>query len=499
VAVSTDYGKTWVDASKLPATIVVGDEEARTISCQATIPISASSLTQDGSGGYYVDIQRENCKLIWATQKYPVTETVDDIIAFADSTTSLNPQHYLSASVSGDDSSGLFICSSSDGTLTSTKKGTIELTMAPAPNTDASTFQFTDGGGDTAVKTVGARQTLTIPATAMVKNGDSYSCGFSMSNIVLIKAKFTADSRVEFAPIPKPQMSRVVDFSVNSGGKPLFDTNEVAYGESASALGVAGVTYDENLGYWVTKDSGNASYPGVSGWHHFYNKNITGDFYCLMEEIGNSAPLMYWFDYNDFGKSTENLANCRYLPGVLRMSMPFGEYNGLDRGRFAIWDHVGLRYKMIYGGFTWPVNAVLYMGAQGEALHQYQWQSDGSGAISVAQASDASSACARVTIDACKKLKADWGANIRIYVIKYRKQTSYKHKISGAETIFDYSYLDNCAGPGGTTSGSSGSSGSTAAPYMYDVSSESDLTDALSAIAKDIKSFAAYTPAKNVE
>ena len=92
-----------------------------------------------------------------------------------------------------------------------------------------------------------------------------------------------------------------------------------------------------------------------------------------------------------------------------------------------------------------------------------------------------------VTKDACAKLKTDHGDNLRIYVVKYRKQEKYKHPVTGSETAFDYTYLDECATKN-------------AEPYLYDVSDEDGLKSALQKIADDIKSsgFANYKQAENV-
>ncbi|MDR1982432.1 MAG: hypothetical protein LBQ08_01375, partial [Holosporaceae bacterium] len=103
---------------------------------------------------------------------------------------------------------------------------------------------------------------------------------------------------------------------------------------------------------------------------------------------------------------------------------------------------------------------------------------------------DATTACQRVTQSAYAKLKADWGDDIRIYVIKYRKQANCKRtpfwNDLNTTITFDYSYLDGCAS-------------GTSAPYLWDVSDESALKSALAAIAADIKSFANFENAKNVE
>ncbi len=142
--------------------------------------------------------------------------------------------------------------------------------------------------------------------------------------------------------------------------------------------------------------------------------------------------------------------------------------------RFDIYDiNSEAKYQYITTGATLPINAALWAGVNGSTLHSYQWQSDGSGTWNNR---DATSAVKEVTKSACTKLKNAHGSNLRIYLIKYRKQTQYKHQITKAATKFDYSYLNNCAT--GTSS-----------PYMYDISTEEQLTNALSSIAANIKTW----------
>jgi hypothetical protein len=306
---------------------------------------------------------------------------------------------------------------------------------------------------------------------------------FSCSNVVILKVRlFSIPTLIK---PPRPQVSRVVDFSKNNGGKPLF-CGSVSYGESISNLGKAGVSYDESLGYWVTAvSSGNTD---GSGYNRFHNQSIAGDFFLLMEDIGDVASLAFIYDNNNFG-SNGTANNFRYLPGVPRILMPRDTFIYNDRVGFDILNcNAGGKYKMIYGGFTWPVNAVLSSAGFQTILK------DSSGNITTG-VTDPSIAAQNATKKVCAKLKSDWGANLRVYVILYRKQGSYKNKISGAEVPFDsdsYSYLSECAGPGNVQS-------STSAPYMYDVSNEAGLKAALSDIAADIKTFATYKEAKNVE
>ena len=130
----------------------------------------------------------------------------------------------------------------------------------------------------------------------------------------------------------------------------------------------------------------------------------------------------------------------------------------------------------ILATMTLPINAALYFG---------KWQSDANGNWNNL---DATSAVREVTKSAYTKLKQEYGDNLRIYLIKYRKQTQYKHPVTGEPVEFDYSYLDSCA------------SGSTE-PYLYDISTKEELENALTTIANDIKekNFAGYEEAKNVD
>jgi hypothetical protein len=471
-AYSIDDGKSWIEHPNTP-TITIGSEAAKTISSRTSITISSSQLTADGNG-YSVTLDRQGVELVSAVQKYSLTETVDDLIDFAASRTSKNSKRYLSTSVSGSVSGGLFVCSSGSGTLSITRPGSIELTIAPAPGFAASTFAFTSGP-DTVSKTISGRQTLTIPFASMTKSGSSSSIGFSMSNIALIKAKFLKDpdAELEYQKIEKPKNSRPVDFSVSSGGKPSSNSSSVAFGETASALGKAGVEYDANLGYWVTKNSSGAS---ISSWNFFWNREIIGDFYCLMEDVGSAPPSVFWFDNNNFG-ATSTEANARHLPGLQRVFMPLGVYNPNSAAGFELWSTAnGAKYKMIFGGFTWPLNSVLCSGG---------WQTITGTAAAITAVMDPNVALQKATEAVCNKLKSDFGSNIRIYVVKFRKQTAAKNALGSAVT-HNYSVIDACAS-------------GTVAPYLQDVSDEIGLKNALNAIATDVKSWAGYKKAKNAE
>ncbi|MDR0753636.1 MAG: hypothetical protein LBE95_03140, partial [Holosporaceae bacterium] len=115
---------------------------------------------------------------------------------------------------------------------------------------------------------------------------------------------------------------------------------------------------------------------------------------------------------------------------------------------------------------------------------------------------DPHAACRAITTAAVNELKQTYGGNLRIYFIKYRKQTQYRDKITDdnvdADVNFDYSYIDSCA------------------TYLYDVdansykkgaedtittpaTAEANLAKALADIAADIKSWANKTPAQLCE
>jgi hypothetical protein len=140
-----------------------------------------------------------------------------------------------------------------------------------------------------------------------------------------------------------------------------------------------------------------------------------------------------------------------------------------------------------------PVNTVLYHGADESSLQQYAWQSSNQNGNkgSLLTESDnvsprtATTACHNVTIEACNKLKDAYNGsdndNLRIYIVKYREQDKYKHKITNEDTNFDYDYIDGCA---------------TDASHIYTADNPTELETELQKIAGDIKEWAGRTPAR---
>jgi hypothetical protein len=160
-----------------------------------------------------------------------------------------------------------------------------------------------------------------------------------------------------------------------------------------------------------------------------------------------------------------------YNPGGLhRKFLPFDKISHPLNVNFDMDGISSSVVKFIMTGFTLPVNRALYDRQTGPSNELY----------------DATSTCRVVTTAACTELKKN--TNLKIYVVKYRKQEG------------DYGYIDSCASGVG---------------YVYDVdtnyykkgadaandtaaTAEKNLAKALADIAADIKSSGNYEAAKNV-
>jgi hypothetical protein len=157
------------------------------------------------------------------------------------------------------------------------------------------------------------------------------------------------------------------------------------------------------------------------------------------------------------------------------------------------------------GAMTLPINASLWAGASGSAVHSYQWQSYENGNWN---GNDATTALKGVTQSACAKLKNAYGSNIRIYLIKYRKQAQYKHPVTQEAIDFNYDYLDYCASSRNADSiydeTTTSSEEAQKNKYIYDITADDlsvakdNLDKALAAIAEDIKKWAGYKKSENV-
>lgn len=190
---------------------------------------------------------------------------------------------------------------------------------------------------------------------------------------------------------------------------------------------------------------------------------LHGDITNITEDYG-SAPA---YTYFVFGKG----AQYYYTPGCTRVFAPIfrtnvnkhiscGEYSSTS-GSAA-----GGALQLLTTEITYPLNNVLVNGG-------FQSSSTMGSNLGVAD----------VTIKACEKLKADFGSNLRVYVIKYRKQENSKD-VLGATIKHNYTYIDACA---------------TNDSYVYDLQTADQLKDTLTTIAEDIKTFANYENAQNVD
>jgi hypothetical protein len=448
-------------------------------------------LTYLGFNNDYSEIPMIETDCIRFDIDYSSTSKILVYSASHDGKTICGPKKILVFSGTGVERvSDYYECVSGNGTLTFPKKYLVKIVVESIDG--SGTFQFTNVTGNTVLHTVTGRTEFFVEPVNMTATNN---ITFNMTNIRLISAEITnrpyqiVNTTCQYLPLRLPEMSRVVDFSQSVNDRPRFSSNFIAYGQRATSHGVAGSYYDSNLGYWISKSSGDSTRPNMSGNNCTFNQNVVGDYYLLIENIGDTAPEGRFFNLRGPATYTyngnTNKCEMYYLTGLTRR---FQVVSDFPNSNYVIFDTEGSpipKVKFICAGFTWPVNGVLYWGMDGGTEHAYTWQSIVGDVQNVTNVTDPSVACQNVTVSACAKLKEDFGSNVRIYVIKYRKQPNYKHPISGSTIAFDYSYLDSCAS-------------GTAAPFLYDVANEEELNDALSAVATDIKTWAGYKPAENV-
>ncbi|MBQ3565489.1 MAG: exo-alpha-sialidase, partial [Alphaproteobacteria bacterium] len=306
----------------------------------------------------------------------------------------------------------------------------------------------------------------------------SGSCTFDTTNMTItdIRAEYilppVQSKRIEFKKLRQPEMSASVDFSQSVNGKPVYNQNLVIFGRTEGQNLNPNTFYDESFANWCFTGENN----------NFYNKSGLYQYhYVTFEDVSNNASKMeIWYGIN-------RSKDCRltsYFPGIFRIY--FSPEQTIPSTGFRSYG----KHLLLSGGFTLPINAMLYAGYYDSAYHKGAWYKDQSGNASY----EATDAVKNVTKAACTKLKAV--ANTRIYLIKYRKQAQYKHKITGTATNFDYSYLNDCASDTGSTT-KIATTQEDAGKFRFDISSEADLNTALSAIAANIKDWAGYKRAEN--
>ncbi|MDR3186924.1 MAG: hypothetical protein LBT63_00630, partial [Holosporaceae bacterium] len=338
------------------------------------------------------------------------------------------------------DNNGTWICFCGDGQLT--------LSVKPTGSVSG-TIAYKNASNASASTSVTNLSYVTIninPSTHLYEpQGDgSYKITLTLTNVQVSTQKMSDTKEVIRHSHPdvvadKLENVRIVDFNTN----PPKHYGSILFGEDESGtLTAHGHSYSliDHLKYWVTN----------SGWNHFYHKGVIGDWFAILLDYGNVLPSIKWFLNGD---SNYNAAYS--FSGLHRSFFPWGAFENRE-GIFASFDITNAKSTaLIFGGYTLPLNYMLCNSG---------YQTPATAATAV----DQDNAVAKVTDDACSKLKSS--DNTRVYVIKYRIADSNLGNSSKAA-------LEKCAY--GASS-----------PYTQTVSTEADLIAALQEIADDIKTFA---------
>ncbi len=251
----------------------------------------------------------------------------------------------------------------------------------------------------------------------------------------------------------------------------------------------------------------NDGFDGQNSTDSYYMVNHFDDMDFLKNEdlskgYGKTDHKMpetvYNIDNSEIGAVLSN-----YIGDATQMAMPLDEIlknTGLSVQdyKLEIKDNGTTKVPMLYLKVSLPVNTALYNYRDlltGDQMgYPYKFKDDSTGEIKTSHYP--TDAVKKVTQDVCKKLKDDLGNDLRVYLIKFRPQDKYRHKISKEVRDFDYSYLDNCASERDNSAGTPITEAVNVAKdkYIYEIAdtfdAQSKLNSALSAIAKDIKQWA---------
>ncbi|MDR2645845.1 MAG: glycoside hydrolase [Holosporaceae bacterium] len=331
------------------------------------------------------------------------------------------------------------------------------------------------------------RQEFYIESGSIAKQNtdSSYYVDLELRNSRLIFAEITnrpysvENGVYTYTALRLPEMSRVVDFSKKTGdNKFVYNIGDlkldagndyISCGSSADEPGTMGIRWNAIIDRWeLYRNAGDHS-----DGNYLRSGTFWGDFFMMTDlEVTHNILLYHKI------LSSPNDINDYFGTGLNRSFWPFLSHRNME-----VVGECGYRWKtyntdmpLIFAGLTLPINATLYHGFGSTRVGEGGWYFDGNNQMDY----DATRACQRLTVAACAKLKEAYGNNLRIYVVKYRKQSQFKHKITGANVDFDYSYIDECA---------------TNKDYVYDAN-ELDIKNYLQDIANDIKVWATYTPAK---
>jgi hypothetical protein len=366
--------------------------------------------------------------------------------------------------------------------------------------------------GVEATTNIAGNQTITISPEHYFyeeQSDGTYKITLTLNNVQISDVQpVSTDITCEYPKLRMPEMSRVVDFSQKASddkfvynicgdeGSVAAAGNYFMYANKIDTdISAMGIRWNINTGNWeyYVNDVANKR----STWNHFWCMNYPGDMYLILnvQDKNQTTPQLYFRWHRGSPVTTVP----QYFDGgLIRAFNVFATESAIGTGDvraypFEIYNTNNTGIPPVMAGITMPVNAVLFHGASGSTKHHYAWQSskkvtsetpaDGGTLLTDDEMMrDATSACRAVTTDACKKLKDD-NPNLRVYVVKYRQQTQYKHKTLGTTQSFDYTYIDGCASE---------------PKYVYDPADETTLAAAFADIAADIKSWSGYQAAKNV-
>ncbi len=288
-----------------------------------------------------------------------------------------------------------------------------------------------------------------------------------MGKLKLENLKFEDDSiDFQYTKIRLPENSAYIDYSKYPLDPYMASANSSFYTAENAWY------YDQEMGFAVNRKADTyyadfpLSFPGDHGSLYY-----TDDWFDMSQYSTDG-----WDQYSNYKIRRYNAT------GLTRTYTPFENFMLGKNANWNEYHNIHGKLSYIMQTVTLPINTVLFYGAEGTKQYNYEWQSSNG----TWNGKDATEAVRLVTKEACEKLKKN--NNLRVYLIKYRKQLKYKHPVTQAETGFDYSYLDSCA-----TDSSE--------PYLYEnVTDEAGLKSALDAIYSDITSanFAPRTEARNV-
>lgn len=409
----------------------------------------------------------------------------------------------LSSNLSDQIVAGDYICFQGDG----------ELTVTVSPISSSGTLTHTIPSGSNVTATFNEDQAITIDPDnyKYEQNSDgTYTIQLTTNNLTLSDLKMVdADKTCVYTKIRMPRMCGCVDFTqkTSSNGHYYYiagqettalPNNYFYFSDTKNALSLIGERWDADNSRWYLYC--NYSNNTAASHIHFISPMARGDMFWLLDDDSYSLPQgkSYFALCKQPGRDSLYIGSSTH-----RISLPFNRVFYKTNTVIPQYCFAGEMYildsnvtlPMIMGGVTLPINTMLYCGASGNNIRAYRWQSDGSGNWN---GNDATTGVKSVTVEALKKLYADWSSDIRIYVILYRKQTQYAHPVTKATTDFDYSYITNLAA-NSTVSGTAAASPAKPIFKCLDVADETALNSTLDGIAADIKSWAGYEKAKNVE